>query len=210
MVSDIDLNPAATHDVALNLRCARYVAEARPHLAFGVGGHVEKVKVTNLQRLCNGATPAPWQERVPEEEYKWLKDAVDRPLNQEPILRTVAAVPVFSDKDHNPGSPPCPVAMCYARHVEVTPLFRPGFTERLEWEDRRDPLETAYNAALIGAMRNALPALLRLARAAEEYVDATLLANDEDDEDTKHFLEDRADECWDGLTTALSAFDFTD
>lgn len=49
MVSDIDLNPAATHNVALNLRCARYVAEARPHLAFSVGGHVEKIKVAELE-----------------------------------------------------------------------------------------------------------------------------------------------------------------
>lgn len=49
MVSDIDLNPAATHNVALNLRCARYVADARPHLAFSVGGHVEKIKVAELE-----------------------------------------------------------------------------------------------------------------------------------------------------------------
>ncbi len=49
VVSDIDLNPATTHDVALNLRCARYVAEARPHLAFSVGGHVEKIKVAELE-----------------------------------------------------------------------------------------------------------------------------------------------------------------
>ena len=53
-------------------------------------------------------------------------------------------------------------------------------------------------------------ALLRIARAAKEYSDAMLMANDEEDMDTKYHLEDRAEVLWDEMQKELDAFDWGD
>lgn len=57
----------------------------------------------------------------------------------------------------------------------------------------------------------AFDALLRLARAAEHYVEATLAANDADPDEERETLQDYADgQAWDRMTEALLAFDFED
>jgi len=57
---------------------------------------------------------------------------------------------------------------------------------------------------------SALLALLRLARAAKDYSDAMLWANDEDDHEIKVHLEDEAERRWDDMNAALDAFDWED